>query len=600
MTKVVLVNAYETEYLGTRLLASWLRQHGFETHNIHMGHYKMQECAALSETSVGGYQIYMGGRLLWNRANSDGLGPEDWANLERVLREEKPDIIGFSARSANNYLIPTVAPLFRHAAPGALLVAGGYGPTLEPERYLDGGFDVVVRGDGEEAMLALARAVEARDAAAMKAIPGTCWGGGSNPLADQVKDLRAYPPPLTGDAFFTLIEDGRVMRHHDAVLHSNAYWTYFGKGCTGRCTYCSGGQWSGLYKAEGRKFYKRRNRDVGQVLDELAALPPGVEVVIFADEYWALPVHRTREFLQAYKERVGLPFWAYFSYEQMVNNPDLLELALDAGLNSTGIGFQTGSAEFARAYYGRNPDYDLLVEYARRLFRNFVFINPQFILGNCYETLDDFRETVRLVRRLPFSIETPFQVMLQMTRLLPHPGTPITRLAPRVVTDPMPAKEWYWRSVLLELARITDAAELDGMIADGWLRDDPAALDRFFNERLAAQRRAWYAELVEREAGKPWVFYGGGDLYARNRKFFAPLRPEAILMDRKWLPVEKRVDGIPVMTPEDFFAASPDPELRAMVFSSVYNLMQRRLLRKYGMARERIHAATACLDAPQG
>lgn len=181
MTKVVLVNAYETEYLGTRLLASWLRQHGFETHNIHMGHYKMQECAALSETSVGGYQIYMGGRLLWNRANSDGLGPEDWANLERVLREEKPDIIGFSARSANNYLIPTVAPLFRHAAPGALLVAGGYGPTLEPERYLDGGFDVVVRGDGEEAMLALARAVEARDAAAMKAIPGTCWGGGATP-----------------------------------------------------------------------------------------------------------------------------------------------------------------------------------------------------------------------------------------------------------------------------------------------------------------------------------------------------------------------------------------------------------------------------------
>ena len=154
MSKMVFVNAFEYTYLGTRILASYLKQFGHETHNILLGCDSGRYVSTLQEKHHG-YLALWRGKLTSNIANIFPLTDKDYEELEKIAREEQPDIIGFSARSTNNHLIPHLVPVFRRAAPKALLVAGGYGPTLEPELYLDGGFDVIVRGDGEEALLEL-------------------------------------------------------------------------------------------------------------------------------------------------------------------------------------------------------------------------------------------------------------------------------------------------------------------------------------------------------------------------------------------------------------------------------------------------------------
>ena len=127
MGKIVFVNAFEYGYLGTRLLAAYLRQCGHVTHNILLGtngKVATEEKEQLPE-SYEGYQQFRQGKILVHANMAQPLTNRELDGLEKVLGEESPDIIGFSARSTNNYLVPVLVPIFRRAAPHALLVAGG-------------------------------------------------------------------------------------------------------------------------------------------------------------------------------------------------------------------------------------------------------------------------------------------------------------------------------------------------------------------------------------------------------------------------------------------------------------------------------------------
>lgn len=603
MQKVVFVNLYETSYLGTRLLASYLRANGHETHNLlyEEKHYALTDDPIAGE--IEGYHMYMNGNV-YEQLRTEGALPADGrASLAQGIRLEKPDVIGFSTRSTHNYLATELAALFRKTAPEALLVAGGYGPTLNPEIYLDAGFDVVVRGDGEEALLELVNAWEQRDRAALVTVPGTAWaskwGGARNLLRDQKKDLSWYPAPLSGNEFFSYIENGELRRHLDPVLSGRTYFTFFGRGCIGTCSYCSGGNWSRMYREEGKKAYKRRNRAIDDVIHELASLPANIDTIIFADEYWGNARDKTKEFFRKYRDQVHRNFFAYLDYEQIVTDAGLFDLVLDAGLMATGIGFQTGSREFALKYYRRKQNFPLLVDYCHKLFYNKVHVNPQFIGGNCYETWDDFMQSVALVRKLPFSIETPFNVQLQSTQLKPHPKSPLREIAPRVVTDPMPTREWYYRAILLELARLLDEEAFNALLEIGHYREDPKELQKAFRALLFKKQYAHFSELIATRERTPWYFYGTGEAYQKNKDFFAPLKPRAILLDRNYIGDTRRLDALPVMTPEELFEHAGAPaDAHFMVFSHDPWRLEKKLLRTWKVPFAHIHACASGWASP--
>ncbi|MCH5277952.1 MAG: cobalamin-dependent protein [Desulfovibrionaceae bacterium] len=598
MIKIVLINAFEPSYLGTRCLASFVRQYGFETHNILLGNHRF---IAIENPAgeVDRSRLYVDGAVYEHYCYSNPLTEADFQRLEEVLREERPDILGFSARTKNNHLVPLLIPIFKRAAPRALLVAGGYGPTLEPAVYLDGGFDVVVRGDGEESLLQLARCVESKDFDSITHVPNTFWsaqrGGSRNPLCDQKKDLSEYPPPLIGNALFSYINDGTLRRNYDPMASGTGYVTYFGRGCIGKCSYCSGGQWSTLYRDEGKKAYKRRNRSMESVIDELRSLPPNIKLIEFADEYWSLTTQRCREFFELYKKYVHVPFWAYLDYEQMVTNPDLFDLVLDAGLYKTGVGFQTGSGEFAKTYYNRKQDYEILLAYTDLLFKNKVYVNPQFIGGNCYETMDVFFQTIELAKKLPFSIESPFFCRIQTSQLQVYPKSPLRELAPKVIQEPMPAKEWYYRAILLELSRIVPEDQFNNIMKIKRYRNRPNELQRFYRILLFNLQYEHFKKLIEEQKDKKWIYYGADSAYHRNKDFFSELRPEMIMIDKDSNTGEKTIDNIPVITPEEFFTSHKPDEYQFMIFipSEFSCIAAKELLRTYKVPYDNIHSCTS-------
>lgn len=594
--KILFVNAFEYDYLGTRVLASWLQQNGIETHNLIFEGYAAVKVDSPSETAYAYQNFYAGSGFFEHISNFNRLDQTNYALLEQCIKEENPDIIGFSARSANNFLVPRFVPIFRQAAPHALLIAGGFGPTLESAIYLQEDFDVVIRGDGEDSLLDIIKKYETGDKEAMLTIPGTIWhkkyGGSMNVLDNQRKDISLFPPPLYGNQHFSYITDGKLHRFKDPVLGSNGkqYSTYFGRGCTGNCTYCSGGQWSALYRQQAKKAYRRRNRNIDDVINECKKQSDSFEFIKFVDEYWSLPKDLTYAFFEMYKRKVGLPFFAYLNYSQMMQNQDLFDLVISAGLDLTAIGFQTGSSTLSEKCYHRKQNLNILIAYAQKLFDNFITTSYHFIGGNCYEEIDDLLQTIDLIQLLPFSIENVYLANLNIFRLCPHPNSPITWLAPRVVTHPMDAREWFYRTMCMALSQVADQEEMHLFLTNNKFHNHPHLLYEAYQRKL---QTTWYQHFNElNNSNDKWIFYGAGYWYGQNKHLFTDINPDFMLLNKEFIS-SQYIDGIPVAAAEDFLSSPESSDYKYLVFANNPVRIQRTMLHKYSIPSQNIHSCTA-------
>jgi anaerobic magnesium-protoporphyrin IX monomethyl ester cyclase len=80
--------------------------------------------------------------------------------LEIIVDDVQPDVIGFSLTTWSFRQIREVAQQLRRHHPDPLYVAGGPHPTAMPGQTLQSGFDVAVRGYGEETFGELVAAIE--------------------------------------------------------------------------------------------------------------------------------------------------------------------------------------------------------------------------------------------------------------------------------------------------------------------------------------------------------------------------------------------------------------------------------------------------------
>ena len=90
------------------------------------------------------------------------LVPHDVAGtVERLVRAHPPDVIGLSAMTFQRRTALRLVARLRAWCPHAVIVAGGYDPSLATDAWMgEDGVDVVVRGEGEVTFRELLRGVE--------------------------------------------------------------------------------------------------------------------------------------------------------------------------------------------------------------------------------------------------------------------------------------------------------------------------------------------------------------------------------------------------------------------------------------------------------
>lgn len=607
MAKIVFISLYEVNYLGTRLLASYLRSKGHDAHNILFKDMRWQARDIPLENHIG-YQLLHDRNIVGVEYDTKIWSGKELELLKERLIELSPDIIGLSTRSPLESFAEKLAPSLKDACPTALLVAGGYGPTFNPAGFLGFGFDAVVRGDGEETLLDLSYAIDSGEE--WRNLPNICsirnGIASCNPLRPQTKDISSFPAPAHGDEHFSFIDNDSLRRNCDPLGMAyveqsvqGSYSTFISRGCTGKCTYCSGGYWASIYRESSTKTYKCRKRNLDDILAELENIDHSrFGYVNFIDECFPLTKDEACYFFEEYRRRIRLPFSIYLNYEKTLADKKLYQLILDSGFDSTSVGIQTGSEQFARKYYRRSGNNSIYKDYISLLYNTFVTSKLQFIQGNCYEHEYDFMRTLDFIKDLPFDPLDPLRNAFNVTRLKIFPGAPICNLAPDVVARPMPAREWWRRSLLMELRRFVSDEIMDHAMRDRSFRDDPAKLKIFVDKSFRSAIMAAAMEKLNILSGKDIIFYGCGEVLGSNLQFLTRngISPQAIMVDDAYVDnLPKHIDGVEIRPVSNTISGCKDAEIIA--FSRQATRMCRSLIRDYKYDAAKLHPwATSIMD----
>ena len=312
----------------------------------------------------------------------------DHASLRSRLAALQPDLVGVTAITPAIYEAEEVLKIAREVAPEAVRVLGGIHATFMYRQVLSEApwVDVIVRGEGEEIMVALAEAV--RDGLwpeGKRKIRGLAFKDGDEIVATQaastVKNLDGIKPDwsiLEWDKYIYIPLGVKVAIPNMA------------RGCPFTCSFCS--QW---------KFWRDyRVRDPKKVVDEIERLvnDHGVGFFILADEE---PTINKKKFVEFCEELIArdLPRRIQWGINTRVTDilrdRDDLAFYRKAGLVHVSLGTEA-AAQMKLDLFNKETTVAQNKEAIRLLREADIFTEAQFIVGLDNETRETLEETFQM------------------------------------------------------------------------------------------------------------------------------------------------------------------------------------------------------------
>jgi radical SAM superfamily enzyme YgiQ (UPF0313 family) len=336
-------------------------------------------------------------------------------NAEKELLKFSPDIVGITATTPLIYRAYQIADFCKKN--GFLTVMGGVHVTVLPEEALKH-CDLVVCGEGERAMLDIAKKGGGSKEKGHKIIQGT-----------DITDIDEIPMParhLMQMDFYLKSRDRFPDSYYSFVpLHTKVATIITGRGCPYRCLFCHNSIRSSFYRFNSAE---RVIREIEFLIDkyEIGALF-SIEDTLFANK------KRFKDICNLMKEKKIDLIWAG---NARVNEVDLetLRLAKDVGCKQVTFGFESGSQRVLDALNkGTTVEQNKrAIELCRK-----VGIIPQgtFIVGTPGETAKDIEATKRFIKENKIGSTSGICIAT------PYPGTRLWEFCKK--NNLMPQKiEW--------------------------------------------------------------------------------------------------------------------------------------------------------------
>jgi radical SAM superfamily enzyme YgiQ (UPF0313 family) len=270
------------------------------------------------------------------------------------------------------------------------VVLGGPEAANYPAEYLARGADVVVFGEGEETLVELLPALDARGAQRLHGIRGTAFldeGGAvvTNPDRPQIKDIDALPWPDR-----EAIDVGRYVdawRTHHGTGSVNLITA---RGCPYRCRWCSHAVFG----------YSHRRRSVIGTANELEFLVERYrpDMVWYSDDVFTIHHRWLYEYAAELKRRgLRVPFETISRADRMMQD-DVLRTLAEMGCWRIWIGAESGSQRILDAME-RGVTVEQVLFATQAAKRHGIQVGMFLMWGYEGETVDDIAATVELVRR---------------------------------------------------------------------------------------------------------------------------------------------------------------------------------------------------------
>ncbi|MFC1932894.1 B12-binding domain-containing radical SAM protein [Chloroflexota bacterium] len=338
-----------------------------------------------------GYQV----KVL--EANALKLKPEAVVSLVTDV-----DVIGLTAMTPTINTAATIARHVKRAYPDLPVILGGAHATLLPGETLVTApeIDIVVRGEGEETIVELLRALDCKQP--LSEIAGISYRKASeivsNPPRSKNIDLDSLP-----FLAYHLLPWRRYKPHppHGRTLPFGAIIT--SRGCPYRCSYCS-------KPIFGSKF---RGQSPERVIEEVAYHKGrfGIKEFAFYDDVFTFDKKRAHAIADEIMKRGLKIHWTCESRVNLVDK-ELLRHIKKAGCYSIAYGIESGSQEILNTLdKDINPEQ---VEEAVRLSQDTGLQTiGYFMLGSPGESPESIRQTIQFAKKLKldfaqFSVTTPY------------------------------------------------------------------------------------------------------------------------------------------------------------------------------------------------
>ena len=291
---------------------------------------------------------------------------------------------------------------------------GGIHASLMPEQTIaNENVDMVIRGEGEFALLKLARAI--RNGSSLDGIDGLCFKEkGSVELSPPATfvDLEAVPEPA-----YHIVDMQRYMALYKG---DRSFYFQSSRGCPLACTYC----FNGVYNER-----RWRAMSAEETLKRISSIKerfhPGD--IYFIDDNFFIDMDRGRGIMEG-MAAIGIPW--------QVQGVDITSIGRMSdgflgdlercGCRRITIGVESGS-ERIRRLMGKEGSTADVITAIRRLRAYDIVVYCSFMAGLPGETVEEIRETVDLMFRL-FK-ESPNVRTSPVYVYTPFPGTEMYRLA---------------------------------------------------------------------------------------------------------------------------------------------------------------------------
>jgi anaerobic magnesium-protoporphyrin IX monomethyl ester cyclase len=380
--------------------------------------------------------------------------------VDEHIREFDPGLVCFTSVYSVYDFISKVAAGVKKRHPDLFLAVGGPHATLRPDECLDGAFDAVCIGEGEQATLELVEQLE--EGREPSGIPNLYIKKG-----DSVE--RNASRPFHADLDSIPFPDRDMWSPWTANPLSRPS-VLAGRGCPFDCTYCSN---HALRRTAKGKYV--RLRSPGNIAEEVEEykrkFPLLVEVyleveTLGADMKWALSLAAELEALNSRWE-VPIAFGANLRVTPDKDYEELFTALARANFRFVNIGLESGSERIRREVLKRKYSNEDILSAIKTARKHGLQVGTYNLIGLPGETRKDFLETVKLNRACQ-----PDWFLLSV--FFPYPGTELHDLC-------------------------VEQGLLDSRLDKVLERRRPALDLPGFSKRQVGRRYAW----------SPLLFYGG-------------------------------------------------------------------------------------------
>jgi anaerobic magnesium-protoporphyrin IX monomethyl ester cyclase len=295
--------------------------------------------------------------------------------IEKTLKEKRPDVIGFSIVHANRWGGIDIARIAKKLLAGVKIVFGGIGATFLWEHLLRNfrEIDYIILGEGEYPFLELLRQIKKGKGVNPGVIKGIAFRNGGK---------------------IVKTEDVEVVRELDQLPMPSKYFTFqhvvSSRGCPSNCTFCGSPRFWGR-----RVRFHSPDYFVGQ-LERL--YQKGVSFFYVSDDTFTMIEDRVIQICRKIVEKGLNITWFAISRVNFVSE-EMLYWMRKAGCIQISYGVESGS-EKIREVLNKNIKTEDIKKAFELTSRYGILPRAYFIYGSPGETSETIKETIDLIQTI--------------------------------------------------------------------------------------------------------------------------------------------------------------------------------------------------------